>query len=108
MSGKAWTVLDKVTIAYRGETYEIGRGRDYFGIWTVAGSRSQPLEWGPETQEGWAAAWTRAPGDRRAVPGLPGRDEPGLGSGKPVFSCRLPGGLDREWRAYRARRRPGA
>jgi hypothetical protein len=59
MSGKAWTVLDKVTIAYRGETYEIGRGRDYFGIWTVAGSRSQPLEWWPETQEGWSAAWTR-------------------------------------------------
>jgi hypothetical protein len=51
--------LDKVTIAYRGATYEIGRGRDYFGIWTVAGSRSQPLEWWPETQEGWSAAWTR-------------------------------------------------
>src|SRR6516225_4904903 len=56
---RAWTVLDKVTIAYRGATYGIGRGRDYFGIWTVAGSRSQPLEWWPETQEGWSAAWTR-------------------------------------------------
>ena len=52
-------MLDKVTIAYRGATYEIGRGRDYFGIWTVDGSRSQPLEWWPETQEGWSAAWTR-------------------------------------------------
>ncbi|HEV2260359.1 MAG TPA: hypothetical protein VGS06_45215 [Streptosporangiaceae bacterium] len=52
-------MLDKVTIAYRGGTYEIGRGRDYFGIWTIAGSRSQPLEWWPETQEGWSAAWTR-------------------------------------------------
>jgi hypothetical protein len=52
-------VLDKVTIAYRGGTYEIGRGRDYFGIWTVEGSRSQPLEWWPETQDGWSAAWTR-------------------------------------------------
>jgi hypothetical protein len=52
-------VLDKVTIAYRGATYEVGRGRDYFGIWTVNGSRSQPLEWWPETQEGWSAAWTR-------------------------------------------------
>jgi hypothetical protein len=52
-------VLDKVTIAYRGATYEIGRGRDYFGIWTVGGSRSQPLEWWPESQEGWSAAWTR-------------------------------------------------
>ena len=53
------TVLDKVTIAYRGATYEVGRGREYFGIWTVDGSRSQPLEWWPETQEGWSAAWTR-------------------------------------------------
>ena len=52
-------MLDKVTVAYRGATYEIGRGRDYFGIWTVGGSRSQPLEWWPETQEGWSAAWTR-------------------------------------------------
>lgn len=52
-------MLDKVTIAYRGGTYEIGRGRGYFGIWTVEGSRSQPLEWWPETQEGWSAAWTR-------------------------------------------------
>ena len=52
-------MLDKVTIAYRGATYEIGRGRDYFGIWAVNGSRSQPLEWWPETQEGWSAAWVR-------------------------------------------------
>jgi hypothetical protein len=52
-------VLDKVTIAYRGATYELGRGADYFGIWTVAGPRSQPREWWPETQEGWSDAWTR-------------------------------------------------
>jgi hypothetical protein len=52
-------VLDKVTVAYRGAAYEIGRGRDYFGIWTVGGPRSQPLEWWPETEEGWSAAWTR-------------------------------------------------
>ena len=52
-------MLDKVTIAYRGAKYEIGRGRNYFGIWTRGGSRSQPLEWWPETQEGWSAAWTR-------------------------------------------------
>jgi hypothetical protein len=56
---RAWTVLDKVTIAYRGATYEIGRGADYFGIWAVAGPRSQPQEWWPETQEGWSDAWTR-------------------------------------------------
>ena len=160
-AGKARTVLDKVTIAYRGATYEIGRGRDYFGIWTVDGPRSQPLEWWPETQEGWSAAWARfaaleAPdtitpagrtatrpgeprgptrlrprrsaaarwpprhlaaaaarrgrgaGDRRAVPGLPGRDEPGLAVGQPGRSRDLPGRLGRERRAHRARRRPAA
>jgi hypothetical protein len=52
-------VLDNVTIAYRGATYELGRGRDYFGIWTMDGPRSQPLESWPETQEGWSAAWAR-------------------------------------------------
>jgi hypothetical protein len=51
--------LDKVTMAYRGARYEIGRGRDYFGIWTVDRTASQPLEWWPGTQEGWSAAWTR-------------------------------------------------
>ena len=56
---RVWAVLDKVTIAYRGATYEMGRGRDYFGIWTINGPRSQPLEWWPETQEGWSAAWAR-------------------------------------------------
>ncbi|HEV2936269.1 MAG TPA: hypothetical protein VGY96_24370 [Streptosporangiaceae bacterium] len=52
-------MFDTVTIAYRGTKYEIGRGRDYFGIWAVGTSRSQPLEWWPETPEGWSAAWTR-------------------------------------------------
>src|SRR5579859_966565 len=52
-------VLDRVTIAYRGARYEIGRGRDYFGLWTVDAPRSQPLEWWPETQEGWSSAWAR-------------------------------------------------
>jgi hypothetical protein len=52
-------VLDNVTIAYRGAKYELGRGRDYFGLWTVDGPRSQPLEWWPETQEGWSSAWAR-------------------------------------------------
>src|ERR1700721_111828 len=105
MSGKAWTVLDKVTIAYRGETYEIGRGRDYFGIWTVAGSRSQPLEWWPETQEGWSAAWTRfavleAPdaistvGQTRTRPGERADWAPGITAGRrgAIAAALLPGG----------------
>jgi hypothetical protein len=52
-------VFDKVTITYRGATYEIGRGRDFYGIWTVGGPRSHPLQWWPETAEGWSAAWSR-------------------------------------------------
>jgi len=52
-------VFDKVTITYRGATYEIGRGRDFYGIWTVGAPRSHPLQWWPETAEGWSAAWSR-------------------------------------------------
>ncbi len=53
------SVFDSVTIAYRGATYEIGRGRDYYGIWVVGTSRSKPLESWPDTPEGWSAAWAR-------------------------------------------------
>jgi len=52
-------VFDKVTITYRGAKYEIGRGRDFYGVWAIGGPRSQPLQWWPETAEGWSAAWTR-------------------------------------------------
>ena len=52
-------MFDTVTIAYRGATYEIGRGRDYYGIWAAGTSRSTPLELWPDTPEGWSAAWAR-------------------------------------------------
>jgi hypothetical protein len=52
-------VLNKVTITYRGAKYEIGRGRDFYGVWMTGAPRSQPLEWWPETPEGWSAAWIR-------------------------------------------------
>jgi hypothetical protein len=52
-------VFDRVTITYRGAGYEIGRGPDYYGVWTVGAARSQPLERWPETPEGWSAAWGR-------------------------------------------------
>jgi len=79
-------VFDKVTITYRGAKYEVGRGRDFYGIWTVGGSRSQPLQWWPETSEGWSAAWTKftqieAPGAITPV----GRRTPPVASG-PVAS----------------------
>ena len=52
-------MFDNVTITYRGATYEIGRGPGFYGVWTVGGPRSRPLERWPETPEGWTAAWTR-------------------------------------------------
>ncbi len=52
-------MFDKVTITYRGAKYEIGRGRDFYGIWMAGAPRPQPLERWPETPEGWSAAWTR-------------------------------------------------
>ena len=55
-------MLDRVRIGYRGAEYEIGRGSDYYGIWKAGASRTQPLEWWPETSEGWSAAWTRFTG----------------------------------------------
>jgi hypothetical protein len=80
-------VFDKVTITYRGAKYEIGRGRDFYGIWAIGGPRSQPLQWWPETSEGWSAAWTRfteveAPGAITPV----GRRTP------PIASSSVPSG----------------
>jgi hypothetical protein len=79
---RAWTVFDKVTITYRGAKYEIGRGRDFYGIWMTGAPRTEPLERWPETPEGWSAAWTRfasieAPGTIAPV----GRRTPPVGSG---------------------------
>jgi hypothetical protein len=52
-------VFDKVTIAYRGAKFEIGRGRDFYGIWAIGAPRPEPLDHWPETPAGWSAAWTR-------------------------------------------------
>ena len=52
-------MFNKVTVTYRGAKYEIGRGRDFYGIWTAGAPRSHPLESWPETPEGWSAAWSR-------------------------------------------------
>ena len=52
-------MFDRVTVTYRGATYEIGRGLGFYGVWTAGGARSQPLDRWPETPEGWTAAWSR-------------------------------------------------
>ena len=65
---------EKVTISHRGARYEVGRGGNFFAIWVAgaAQSGSQPIEWWPDTREGWSGAWQRftaieAPGTISAV-----------------------------------------
>lgn len=63
---------ENVTISYRGASYEIGRGPHFYGIWVVGAPQPQPVEWWPETPEGWSSAWARftaieAPGTIAAV-----------------------------------------
>ncbi|MHB1434241.1 MAG: hypothetical protein ACYCVZ_19255, partial [Streptosporangiaceae bacterium] len=58
--GRVRTVRENVSIAYRGASYELGRGQQqYYGIWAVDSDAVQPLEWWPETADGWRAAWGR-------------------------------------------------
>jgi hypothetical protein len=87
-------VFDKVTITYRGTKYEIGRGKDFYGIWLADAPRSQPLERWPETAEGWSAAWTRFAGIE--VPGtiVPvGRRTPPVAQGAaPAAEAMAPAG----------------
>jgi len=52
-------VQDDVAIWYRGANYQLGRGRNCYGIWPVAGQPEYPVEQWPETPQGWAAAWSR-------------------------------------------------
>ena len=53
------TVRDDMAIWYRGANYQLGRWRDGYGIWPVAGQPEHPLEQWPQTPQGWAAAWSR-------------------------------------------------
>lgn len=50
---------DNVIVSHRGARYEIGRGPGFYGIWPAGAARFQPIEWWPETAEGWLAAWSR-------------------------------------------------
>lgn len=77
-------MFDKVTIAYRGATYQIGRDRHGYGIWTAAAPGSQPLQRWPETPDGWAAAWARF--TELEVP------ETMVGVAKPPRAASAPGG----------------
>src|SRR5580693_195940 len=59
LSREAGTMREIVAIWYRGANYQIGRGRDFYGIWPMERPAVQPLEWWPLTGEGWFGAWSR-------------------------------------------------
>ncbi|HEX3923768.1 MAG TPA: hypothetical protein VHY31_15890 [Streptosporangiaceae bacterium] len=50
---------ENVVISFRGASYQIGRGRQFYGIWPAGVTQPQPLEWWPVTPEGWSGAWSR-------------------------------------------------
>jgi hypothetical protein len=50
---------ENVTISYRGKVYEIGRAERFYGIWAVSSPQPEPVEWWPDTPEGWSGAWAR-------------------------------------------------
>lgn len=81
---------EDISISYRGAGYEIGRGKHFYGIWTAGATQSQPMEWWPDTPEGWSGAWARfisieAPGT--IVPVAPPAPPP-AGPARPLESAR--------------------
>jgi hypothetical protein len=56
---EAGTVPDKAIISHRGEKYEIGRGKRFYGIWAVGAPYEAPVDRWPENPDGWRQAWAR-------------------------------------------------
>jgi hypothetical protein len=52
-------VPDKAVISHRGEKYEIGRGKRFYGIWVVGAPYEAPVDRWPENRDGWQQAWAR-------------------------------------------------
>ncbi len=50
---------EKAVISHRGEKYEIGRGKRFYGIWTVGAPYEAPVDRWPENRDGWHQAWSR-------------------------------------------------
>ena len=59
MSMEAGTVPEKAVISHRGEKYEIGRGKRFYGIWVVGAPYEAPVDRWPENRDGWQQAWAR-------------------------------------------------
>ncbi len=63
---------EKAVISHRGEKYEIGRGKRFYGIWVVGAPYDAPVDRWPENRDGWQQAWARfatieEPGNIKAV-----------------------------------------
>jgi hypothetical protein len=58
-AGEGVRSVGEVTISHRGARYQIGRGPQWYGIWGTGTTDSAPIEQWPETDTGWAAAWSR-------------------------------------------------
>src|SRR6202020_814079 len=56
---EAGTVPEKAIISHRGEKYEIGRGKRFYGIWAAGAPYDAPVDRWPETRDGWGQAWMR-------------------------------------------------
>jgi hypothetical protein len=52
-------VPEKAVISHRGEKYEIGRGKRFYGIWAVGAPYDAPVDRWPENRDGWQQAWAR-------------------------------------------------
>jgi hypothetical protein len=82
---EAETMPNKAMISHRGEKYEIGRGKRFYGIWVVGAPYEAPIDRWPESRDGWEQAWARfaaieTPGTIGVV--SPGRTRPRLGLGR--------------------------
>src|SRR6516165_4941171 len=56
---EAGTVPNRAVISHRGEKYEIGRGKRFYGIWAADAPYEAPVDRWPENHDGWQQAWTR-------------------------------------------------
>jgi len=82
---EAGAVPEKAMISHRGEKYEIGRGKRFYGIWVVGAPYEAPIDRWPESRDGWEQAWARfavieTPGTIGAV--SQGRTRPRFGLGR--------------------------
>jgi hypothetical protein len=56
---EAGSVPEKAIISHRGEKYEIGRGKRFYGIWVLGAPYDAPVDRWPENRDGWEQAWRR-------------------------------------------------